>query len=103
MPYNHSMARTAHKSALGAREQSSARMELRIPPSAKEYIRRAMAISGRSAAELAYEGAKRVIEEHERMVLTGRDRDAFLAAVRNPAPPTARLISALRRHDKLNR
>jgi uncharacterized protein (DUF1778 family) len=78
-------------------------MELRIPPSEKEFIRRAMAISGRSAAELAYDGAKRVLEEHERMVLAGRDRDAFLAAVRNPPRPTARLIAALRRHDKLAR
>ena len=78
-------------------------MELRVPPRAKEYIRRAMAVSGRSAAELAYEGAKQVLEEHERMLLTGRDRDAFLAAVRNPPPPTDRLISALRRHDKLHR
>ena len=77
-------------------------MELRIPPSAKDFIRRAMAVSGRSAAELAYEGAKRVLEEHERMVLTGRDRDAFLAAVRNPPPPAARLIAALRRHEKLS-
>ena len=60
-----------------------------------------MAVSGRSAAELAYEGAKRVLEEHERLLLTGRDRDAFLAAVRNPPPPTARLVAALRRHGKL--
>ena len=76
-------------------------MELRIPPSAKDFIRRAMAVSGRSAAELAYEGAKRVLEEHERMQLTGRNRDLFLAAVRNPPSPTTRLVAALRRHDKL--
>jgi uncharacterized protein (DUF1778 family) len=78
-------------------------MELRIPPAAKEFIRRAMAVSGRSAADLAYEGAKLVLEEHERMVLGGRDRDAFLAAVRNPPKPSARLIAALRRHDALLR
>jgi hypothetical protein len=35
------------------------------------------------------------------MLLTGRNRDAFLAAVRNPPPPTRRLMAALRRHDKL--
>ena len=99
-PYTIFMARPARKPT---KERSSERMELRVPPAAKEYIRRAMAISGRSAAELAYEGAKRVIEEHERMLLSGRDRDAFLAAVRNPPPPTARLIAALRRHDKLAR
>jgi uncharacterized protein (DUF1778 family) len=94
------MARVARKNRP---ERSTARMELRIAPSAKEFIRRAMAVSGRSAAELAYEGARRVLEEHERMALTGRDRDAFLAALRNPPPPTARLVTALRRHDKLSR
>lgn len=73
-------------------------MELRIPPSAKELIRRAMALSGRSAADLAYEEAKRVLAEHERMVLRGRDRHAFLAAVRTPPQPAARLVAALRRH-----
>jgi uncharacterized protein (DUF1778 family) len=76
-------------------------MELRIPPSAKEVIRRAMALSGRSAGDLAYEGARRVLEEHERMVLTGRDREAFLAAMRKPPPPARRLRAAMRRHDKL--
>jgi uncharacterized protein (DUF1778 family) len=83
--------------------KKTARLEMRIPPSAKDYIRRAMAISGRSAAELAYEGAKRIVEEHERMVLTGRDRDAFLEAVQNPAPPAERLVAALRRHEELRR
>ena len=73
-------------------------MELRIPPSAKALIRRAMALSGRSAADLAYEGAKRVLEEHEQMVLSGRNREAFLSAAREPPPPAARLIAALRRH-----
>ena len=73
-------------------------MELRVPPSAKELIRRATAISGRSASELACDGARRVLEEHERMVLEGRDRDAFLAAVRKPPRPSRRLITALRRH-----
>jgi uncharacterized protein (DUF1778 family) len=75
-------------------------MELRIPPSAKAFIRRAMLLSGRSAADLAYEGAKRVLEEHERMVLSGRNREAFLSAVREPPPPAARLIAALRRHER---
>ncbi|MCU1278464.1 MAG: hypothetical protein JWM53_2010 [bacterium] len=93
------MAKEARKRA-APRERKTARMELRIPPSAKELIRRAMILSGRSAADLAYEGAKRVLEEHERMVLSGRDREAFLSAVRASPPPAARLIAALRRHDR---
>lgn len=98
IPYTLVMAKAAQKPA---RQRKTARMELRIPVAAKEFIRRAMAISGRSAADLAYEGAKLVLEEHERMVLTGRNRDAFLAAVQNPPAPSKRLVAALRRHDQL--
>lgn len=73
-------------------------MELRVPVSAKAFIQRAMAVSGCSAGELAYEGAKRVLEEQERMLLSARDREAFLAAVRKPPRPLPRLKAALRRH-----
>jgi uncharacterized protein (DUF1778 family) len=74
---------------------------LRVAASAKKLIQRAMAVSGLTAGDLAYEGARRVLEEHERMLLTGADRDAFLEAVMNPPAPTKRLISALKRHRDL--
>jgi uncharacterized protein (DUF1778 family) len=61
-----------------------------------------MAVSGLTAGDLAYEGARRVLEEHERMVLSGADRDAFLIAVADPPPPTERLIAALKRHRALH-
>jgi uncharacterized protein (DUF1778 family) len=48
-----------------------------------------------------YEAARRVLDEHERMVLSGADRDAFLAAVLNPPEPTDRLVTALERHGEL--
>ena len=76
-------------------------MELRVSPAMKKIIREAMALSGQSAAELAYAAARRVIEEHERQALVGRDREAFLAAVRSPPPPSAKLIAALKKHDAL--
>jgi uncharacterized protein (DUF1778 family) len=97
------MARTGSGSAHAAKARKTARMELRIPPSAKALIRRAMAVSGRSAADLVYEGARRVLEEHERLLLAGRNRDAFLAAVRRPPKPSSRLVAALRRHADLTR
>jgi uncharacterized protein (DUF1778 family) len=75
-------------------------MELRVPRAAKMFIQRAMAVSGRSAADIVYEGARRVLEAHERMELSGADRDAFLAAVRDAPKPTHRLINALRRHQR---
>ena len=80
------------------RELKKDRLELRVTASAKALIQRAMAVSGLTAGDLAYEGARRVLDEHERMVLTGANRDAFLDAVLNPPKPTDRLVKALRRH-----
>ncbi len=83
------------------REAKRERLELRIAASAKELIRRATAVSGLTAGDLAYEGARRVLDEHERMVLAGADRDVFLEAVRAPSAPTPRLVDALKRHRAL--
>lgn len=83
------------------RELKKERIELRVASSAKELIQRAMAVSGLTAGDLTYEGARRVLDEHQRMILTGADRDAFLDAVLNPPKPTAKLVEALRRHRKL--
>jgi uncharacterized protein (DUF1778 family) len=80
------------------RELKKERIEIRVTPSAKQLIQRAMAVSGLTAGDLAYEGARRVLDEHERMVLVGADRDAFLAAVLDPPEPTEKLVAALRRH-----
>jgi uncharacterized protein (DUF1778 family) len=80
------------------REQKTERMELRVAPSVRKIIQRATAISGLAAGDLAYEGARRILEEHESIVLRGADREAFLKAVANPAPPAQRLVRALRRH-----
>lgn len=77
------------------------RIELRVGASAKELIQRAMAVTGLTAGDLAYEGARRVLDEHERMVLTGADREAFFAALRNPPEPSEKLIAAFRRHRDL--
>ena len=84
-----------------ARERKTERMELRLAPSAKQVIQRAMSATGLAAGDLAYEGARRVLEEHERMLLAGADRDAFLEALRNPPEPTEALVAALRRHREL--
>ena len=84
-----------------AREHKTERMELRVAPSVRKVIERATAVSGLAAGDLAYQGARRVLEDHERMVLRGDDREAFLAAVSKPPPPAARLLAALRRHRDL--
>ncbi len=83
------------------RERKTARMELRVSPTVRRVIERATAVSGLAAGDLAYEGARRVLDDHERMMLRDEDRDAFLKAIRDPAPPTERLVASLRRHRKL--
>ena len=79
-------------------ETKSERLELRVTPSAKRVIQQAAAVSGLSAADLAYEGARRVLTEHEHMELTEADRRVFLKAVLCPPKPSGRLITALKRH-----
>ena len=94
------MPPSAH-SVRPSRELKKDRIELRVAGSAKELIQRAMGVSGLTAGDLAYEGARRVLDEHQRMVLTGADRDAFLAAVLDPPEPVDKLVAALRRHRDL--
>jgi uncharacterized protein (DUF1778 family) len=83
------------------RERKTERMELRLAPSAKQVIQRAMSATGLGAGDLAYEGARRVLDEHERMVLSGADRDAFLEALLNPPEPAKALVAALKRHREI--
>jgi len=96
LTYIHSMTSAAKSKQ--KRELKSQRLELRVAPSAKALIIRAMAVSGLPAADLALQGAKQVLDDHERMVLRGADREAFLAAVRNPPKPLPRLTEAFRLH-----
>jgi uncharacterized protein (DUF1778 family) len=75
------------KPDLPKRERKTQRLELRLAPSAKKVIQQAMSVTGLAAGDLAYEGARRLLDEHQRMVLAGADRDAFLAAIeREPDP-----------------
>jgi uncharacterized protein (DUF1778 family) len=83
------------------RELKRERIELRVAASAKDLIARAMAVSGLTAGDLAYEGARRVLDEHGRMVLAGKDRDAFLDAIAHPPAPAKKLVAALKRHRRL--
>jgi uncharacterized protein (DUF1778 family) len=89
------------QSDLPKRERNTQRLELRLAPSAKKVIQQAMSVTGLAAGDLAYEGARRLLDEHQRMVLTGADRDAFLAAIDRKPDPAPRLVEALKRHRRL--
>ena len=92
---------SARRKPSAGRELKKERLELRVSPSAKQLIQRAMAVSGLTAGDLAYEGARRVLADHERMELIGADRDVFLKALMHPPEPTEKLVAMLRRHRDL--
>lgn len=46
-------------------------------------------------------GEDEILDEQERMLLVGADRDTFLAAVMAPPEPNEKLIAALKRHRKI--
>jgi len=81
-------------------ERKTARMELRLTPSSKKVIDRAVSLSGLAAGDLAYDAARRILEEHERFALQDVDRDAFVEAITNPPKPVPRLVAAFTRHRK---
>src|SRR5215510_8718026 len=78
------LMRTKSPRQTTSRELKRERLELRVAASAKQLIQRAIAVTGLTAGDLAYEGARQVLDEHERMLLTGADRQAFLDAVMSP-------------------
>ena len=101
MPSTRKKAALSKKPVPAQREFKTQRLELRLAPSAKKVIHQAMSVTGLAAGDLAYEGARRLLEEHQRMVLVGADRDAFIAAIDRAAEPAPRLVEALKRHRRL--
>jgi uncharacterized protein (DUF1778 family) len=95
------MPSTPNKPISPKREYKTQRLELRLTPSAKKVIQQAMSVTGLAAGDIAYEGARRLLDEHQRMVLSGADRDAFLAAIDRTPHPAPRLVKALKRHRDL--
>jgi len=78
----------------------TARINLRTSAEAKAMIERAAAYMGTTVSAFmlqnAYEAAKRVVAEHEVIMLSQRDFEAFASALANPPAPTAGLKRLLR-------
>jgi uncharacterized protein (DUF1778 family) len=95
------MVAVVHKRPKSA-EQRSERLEARVSPEQKELFRYAAALQGRSVTDFIvssiYEAAARAIQEHERMVLTARDRKAFISALLQAPEPHERLRAAAQRY-----
>jgi uncharacterized protein (DUF1778 family) len=97
------MVTTAPEAAPGGKPE---RLEARLTSEQKNLLQRAAEIEGRSLTDFVVSSAqtvaKQVIQEHELLILSAKDREVFISALLNPAPPNEKLRRAVRRY-KLKR
>lgn len=78
------------------------RLETRVTAEQKSLIERAAALQGRSVTDFVLtsvqDAARRAIEEHQRLDLSLRDSQAFVAALLNPQPVNERLRETVQRY-----
>lgn len=77
------------------------RLEVRLSKEKKALIEQAAAASGQSLTDFTVgtlcRRARKVLREEQVLVLSDRDRDAFLAALENPPKPNKFLLRAAKR------
>lgn len=80
------------------------RMHCRVTPQNKAILQKAAALTGQDltsfVTDATVDRALEVIEKHERLSLSNRDRDLFFAALENPPEPSARLKSAAAKYKR---
>jgi uncharacterized protein (DUF1778 family) len=78
------------------------RLEARVTAKQKALIEHAAALQGRTLTDFVLtsvqDAARRAIEEHQRLDLSVRDSQAFVAALLNPQPVNDRLRDTVRRY-----
>jgi uncharacterized protein (DUF1778 family) len=88
--------------ASGITRQARDRAQFRPTAEQKELLIRAATLTGQTLSEFmrtaVEERAKRVIAEHERIVLTDRARRTFLTALAKPPRPNDRLVALSERY-----
>ena len=84
--------------------ESNSRLALRVRANDKATLMRAVALEHTDMTDFilrhSLEAARKVIEQEEHLLLTGRDSLRVLAALENPPAPNARLLKAARRLPK---
>jgi uncharacterized protein (DUF1778 family) len=83
----------------------AARMDLRVPARKKRNWERAADTAGQSMTDFVTaavdSAAEQVLAEHERTILTERDRAVFFDALLNPPKPSRRILDAAERYRSL--
>ncbi|MCA1393232.1 DUF1778 domain-containing protein [Bradyrhizobium sp. IC3123] len=94
------MANAASKSNSG--RTRGERLEARVTAEQKNLIERAAALQGRTVTDFVLtsvqDAARRAIEEHNQLVLSVHDSEAFVEALLNPRPVNDRLRDTVRRY-----
>lgn len=79
---------------------ATCRINLRATPVTKHLIEQAAETMGTTLSafvlQSAYEAAAKLLHEHQLLILSTQDRDAFLAALEHPPAPTEALCQLLR-------
>ncbi len=85
-------------------KSKTVRLDMRINQQAKMIIERAASITGQTVTDFAISNllqtAMETIERYEKLLLSDRGRDQFLAALDRPAKPLPALAKAARLHAK---
>ena len=80
------------------------RLGFRLDEETKDLIERAAHLSRRKVSDFCVtaltDTARRMIAEHETLVLSNRDRAAFFNALINPPEPSERLVLAFAEHKR---
>jgi len=90
--------------ALATRRKQTTRDRAQFRPTAeqKDLLIRAASLTGQTLSDFmrtaVEERAKRVIADHERIVLNERARDTFLSALAHPPQPNDRLMALAERY-----
>ena len=79
--------------------EKAERMHCRVTPQNKAILQKAAALTGQDLTSFVTDAtvarAIEVIERHERLSLSDKDRDLFFAALENPPEPCENLKSAM--------
>jgi uncharacterized protein (DUF1778 family) len=81
------------------------RLEARISVEHKELFKKAAMLQGQSLTDFIvsciFQEASRIVQEHETLMLSERDRRLFVETMLNPPKPTGVMRKAVQRHQKL--
>ena len=87
-------------------KKENARFDTRLPKEQKQLFEQAAQLGGyRNLTDFMLAAlqkrAREIIEEHEKVIASQRDRKIFFDAVMNPSPPNPELRSAVEDYKKM--